>query len=107
MSPDSRIVESVVLPVRPGFEGSFEAAFATAEPLIMRADGYISHTLRRGIENPATYLLSVEWESVEAHEQGFRGSDDYREWTLLLHHFYEPLPQVLHYGAPMQGSATS
>jgi len=101
MSLDSSIVESVVLPVRPGFEGAFEAAFATAERLISRADGYVSHTLRRGIEHSSTYLLSVVWESVDAHEQGFRGSEDYQEWTRLLHHFYEPLPQVFHYGADL------
>lgn len=92
------ILESVVLPVRPGNEGEFEAAFAEAERLIRRAKGYVSHTLRRGVEHPSTYLLSVEWESVEAHEVGFRGSADYQEWKRLLHHFYEPVPQVSHYG---------
>jgi len=101
MSCDTVIVESVVLPVRPGSEGSFEAAFATAELLITRAAGYVSHTLRRGIEHPSTYLLSVEWESVDAHEQGFRGNADYQEWKRLLHHFYEPAPLVFHYGAPV------
>jgi len=98
MSPDSTILESVVLLVREGFETEFEAAFHAAEPLITRAAGYHFHTLRRGIENPSTYLLSVEWESVDAHELGFRSSGDYQEWKRLLHHFYEPVPQVLHYG---------
>jgi heme-degrading monooxygenase HmoA len=94
-------LECVVLPVRQGVEAEFEAAFAEAEPLIARQVGYVSHTLRRGVEHPSTYLLSVEWESVEAHEVGFRGSADYQEWKRLLHHFYEPVPIVLHYGPPM------
>lgn len=96
------VLESVVLPVRAGSTDDFEAAFVLAEPLIRRADGYISHTLRRGIEHSATYLLSVEWESVEAHEVGFRGSTDYQEWKRLLHHFYEPVPRVLHYGPRLE-----
>jgi len=39
----------------------------------------------------------VEWESIEAHEIGFRQSPQYNEWKALLHHYYEPFPQVLHY----------
>jgi heme-degrading monooxygenase HmoA len=92
------IVESVVLPVIPGREGEFEVAFAQAAPLIARQPGYGGHTLRRGIEQPSTYLLTVEWESVAAHEQGFRASAEYQEWKNLLHGFYEPFPVVLHFG---------
>ncbi|WP_084104587.1 antibiotic biosynthesis monooxygenase [Demequina sp. NBRC 110056] len=95
------IVESVVLPVIPGREQEFEAAFAVAAPLIARQPGYGGHTLRRGIEEPSTYLLTVEWESVDAHERGFRGSADYLEWKGLLHRFYDPFPVVLHYGEPV------
>ncbi|WP_062210695.1 antibiotic biosynthesis monooxygenase family protein [Demequina oxidasica] len=91
------ILESVVLPIRPGSEEDFEAAFARAEPLIVCQAGYVAHSLRRGVEQPSTYLLSVEWETVEAHEVGFRGSADYQEWKRLLHHFYITLPQVFHY----------
>ncbi|NTV39567.1 MAG: antibiotic biosynthesis monooxygenase [Demequinaceae bacterium] len=79
-------------------ESEFEAAFAIAEPLIQRAQGYRGHSLRRGVEHAGTYLLTVGWDSVEAHEVGFRGSADYANWRELLHHFYEPMPTVLHYG---------
>ena len=57
--------------------------------------------LRRCVETPGRYLLLVWWDSVEAHEQGFRGSDRYQEWKAALHHFYDPFPQVQHYGAPI------
>lgn len=92
------IVESVVLPVVAGREEEFEAAFARAVPLIACQPGYGGHTLRRGIEKQATYLLTVEWESLEAHTEGFRASAEYLEWKRLLHGFYEPFPVVLHYG---------
>ncbi len=92
------VIESVVLAVRPGLEADFEAAFALASPLIARAKGYRGHTLRVGIEVPHTYLLTVGWDSVEDHERGFRGSLDYERWRELLHRFYDPVPQVLHYG---------
>ncbi|WNM24709.1 ASCH domain-containing protein [Demequina capsici] len=97
------IVESVVLPVKPGFEPGFERAFHAAEPLIARQPGYVSHSLRRGVEEESTYLLTVEWETVEDHEVGFRESPDYQEWKALLHPFYEPVPEVLHYGDDLAG----
>ena len=92
------MLEVVVLPVRAGTEAEFEEAFVRAEPLIARAHGYRGHTLRRGIDRPSTYLLTVGWDSVDDHEIGFRGSDDYVEWAALLHRFYDPFPIVLHYG---------
>jgi heme-degrading monooxygenase HmoA len=39
----------------------------------------------------------VEWKSLEAHTEGFRGSAAYEEWRKLLHHFYEPFPVVDHF----------
>jgi heme-degrading monooxygenase HmoA len=95
---DAAVLEVVVLPVRAGTEAEFEEAFDRAEPLIARAHGYRGHSLRRGIDRPSTYLLTVGWDSVEDHEVGFRESDDYVEWAALLHRFYDPFPIVLHYG---------
>lgn len=91
------IVESVVLPVVAGREGDFEAVFRVAEPLLARQRGYLSHSLRRGVEDPSTYLLTVEWETLEDHTEGFRGSADYQEWRALLHGFYVAVPPVPHY----------
>ena len=52
---------------------------------------------RPEIETPNAYLLLVRWESVEAHEVGFRGSPGYERWRALLHGFYEPFPVVEHF----------
>ena len=91
------ILEVAPLPIRPGQEAAFEAAFAVAQAFLVATPGYRSHELRRGVERPGEYLLLVHWDSLEAHEQGFRGSPRYLEWKALLHHFYDPFPTVLHY----------
>jgi heme-degrading monooxygenase HmoA len=96
------ILESAALPVRPGAEDDFEAAFAQARPLIQRQPGCHSARLLRCVERPSTYLLLVEWETLEAHTEGFRGSPEYQTWRALLHHFYEPMPVVEHF-APVSG----
>jgi heme-degrading monooxygenase HmoA len=91
------ILEHVILPVRPGRESEFEAAFDEARPIVAGMPGFRTLTLSRGIEHPNQYLLLIEWDSVDAHEIGFRGSQQYHEWRALLHHFYEPFPTVTHF----------
>jgi len=91
------ILEHALLPVRTGEEARFEAAFAEARPIIASMPGFISLRLERGIESPSTYLLLVEWQTVEHHEVGFRQSAEYQQWRALLHEFYEPFPVVEHF----------
>ena len=93
----SQILEHAMLEVRPGQEQAFEAAFAKAQNIISASPGYLSHRLEHCIEHPSRYLLLVEWENIEAHTVGFRGSAEYQEWKALLHHFYDPFPTVLHF----------
>ena len=91
------ILEAARLSVKPGLAQQFEAAFGRAQQIISAMPGYLSHELQRCIEVDGDYLLLVRWESVAAHEEGFRKSPGYQEWKALLHHFYEPFPTVLHY----------
>ena len=91
------ILEAARLNVKPGMAQQFEAAFGRAQQIISSMPGYLSHELQRCIEVDGEYLLLVRWESVAAHEEGFRKSPGYQEWKALLHHFYEPFPTVLHY----------
>lgn len=98
------ILEVAVLDVRSGQTDAFETAFAEAEPLIASIDGYRGHSLRRCLETPDRYLLLVEWETLEAHTVGFRGSPQYARWKALLHGFYHPAPVVEHYRDPADGA---
>ncbi len=91
------ILEAAILNVIPGQEKEFEAAFVKASPIIASMKGYISHELQHCVETPNCYLLLVQWETLEAHTLGFRGSEQYQEWRKLLHHFYDPFPMVEHY----------
>ena len=91
------ITEQAVLDVAPGREDEFEVAFTAAQAIIAAAPGFMSLQLQRCIETPRRYLLSVVWERLEDHTEGFRNSDGYVEWSRLLHHFYDPFPTVEHF----------
>ncbi|NUU16109.1 antibiotic biosynthesis monooxygenase [Cellulomonas humilata] len=91
------VLEHALLPVRAGQEESFELAVAEATPLQTGLPGFRGVHVSRCVERPGTYLLLIGWDSVEAHETGFRGSPQYARWRELLHHFYDPFPVVEHF----------
>jgi heme-degrading monooxygenase HmoA len=99
------ILEHAILPVIPGREADFEAAFAEAKSIIAGMSGFVDLRLSRSIETQNEYLLLVTWQSVEAHEVGFRGSPEYGRWRALLHGFYEPFPVVEHFAEVLSARA--
>ncbi len=93
------VLEVGILHVKPGQEEAFEAALKTARPLIAATPGFVSIAVHRCVEAPNQYLLHVQWRSLEDHTVGFRQSDRFPRWRELLHHFYDPPPQIQHDGA--------
>ena len=95
------VLEVARLDVRPGEAEAFEAAFREAQAILRSMAGYRRHELRRCVEEERRYLLLVWWERIEDHTVGFRGSPGYVRWKQLLHRFYDPFPEVEHYGPPV------
>ena len=91
------ILEGVMLQVVAGQEAEFEAAFATATPLIAAIDGYLAHELHRCLEVSGKYLLLVRWRKLEDHTITFRQSPEFIQWRQLLHHFYVSPPTIEHF----------
>lgn len=91
------ILEVAELHVKPGMINDFESQFRKASKIISRAPGYLGHELHKCVETENKYILLVRWQSISAHEVGFRQSPDYEEWKTLLHPFYDPMPTVEHY----------
>jgi heme-degrading monooxygenase HmoA len=91
------ITEHALLEVIPGREAEFVDAMERAKALIAASPGFVSLRVERGVERPGCFLLLVEWERLEDHTVGFRGSEAYGEWRAALHHFYDPFPVVEHF----------
>ena len=101
------ILEVAVLDIRLGQEESFQNDFSRAQRIIETMEGYRSHELQRCIEKPSRFILLVRWESLEDHVQGFRKSPGYQEWKALLHHYYDPFPDVEHYQRALVGEVSA
>ena len=91
------ITEQALLDIRPGQERDFEKSFSEAKAIIASLPSFESLQLHRCLEKSTRYLLLVRWQRLEDHTEGFRGSPEYEERRLLLHHYYDPFPAVEHF----------
>ncbi|MBN9590449.1 MAG: antibiotic biosynthesis monooxygenase [Alphaproteobacteria bacterium 64-11] len=95
------ILERAIFAIKLGQADEFEKAFALAAPLIRAAKGCRKANMHRGIENSDSFILLVEWDTLEDHMVGFRESRAFEEWRAILGpHFASP-PAVEHYTAPL------
>jgi heme-degrading monooxygenase HmoA len=83
------VLEIAVFTVKPGHEEQFVQAYGQAQELIVTSPGCLSVRMTRGVEDPARFTLLVEWETLEAHLEGFRGSERFGAWRGLLGPHFE------------------
>jgi len=93
------ILEFALLTIRPGTERQFEAAFPAAISVLGGSRGYLSHELRRSMETPNRYALIVQWQTLEDHTVGFRGSPAFTQWRALIGPYFDSPPVVEHFEA--------
>jgi heme-degrading monooxygenase HmoA len=91
------IFEHALLNVAPGKEDAFEEAFPSARAVMEKSPGCRSVRLFRSVESPDRFLLFVEWESVEAHMEGFRKSDEFARWREIVGPFFAYLSDMEHF----------
>jgi heme-degrading monooxygenase HmoA len=91
------VLEVALIDVVPGQEDAFAAAYAQARPLVTGTPGFRTIRMTRGIESPSRFVLLVEWDSVAAHEENFRGSDRFPRWRALIGPYFAAPPVVEHF----------
>jgi heme-degrading monooxygenase HmoA len=91
------VLEVAVLEVVPGAEQDFANAYRGIRQVLTSTPGCRSARMTRGIESPSRFVLLVEWDSVEAHEQEFRGSDRFGQWRAAIGPFLASPPDVQHF----------
>ena len=91
------VLEVALIDVTPGREADFADAYRTAVAELAGVDGCRSVRMTQGIETPSRFVLLVEWDSVEAHEQNFRATDRFVRWRALIGPFFAGPPSVEHF----------
>lgn len=90
------VLEIARIAVTPGSEDAFVEAFHSVRQVLVTTPGCRSARMTRGIESPSLFVLLVEWDSVDAHEQNFRGSERFTRWRAALGPHFAAPPDVEH-----------
>ena len=92
------VYERAQLYITDGSETAFETAMSESIGLLQSAEGCQAAELARGVEEPNTYLLLVEWGAVDEHV-AFKTTDEYKRFgQAIAPHFAKP-PEVLHFAS--------
>lgn len=91
------VLEVAQIEVTPGSEEDFVAGYRVARAVLVGADGCRSIRMTRGVESPSRFTLLVEWDSVEAHNEGFRASERFAQWRAPISPYMAAPPHVEHF----------
>ena|SRR3972149_3949682 len=97
------VLEIAQLSIKPGMEAEFEAAVKKAVPHFKNAKGCKGMTLQRSHEKPQRYRLFVQWDTLEDHTVGFRGSANWQAWRDLVGHCFDGPAEVEHVTEAVHG----
>jgi heme-degrading monooxygenase HmoA len=91
------VLEVALIDVLPGHEEAFAAAYRLGHRILATTPGCRSVRMTRGIESPSRFVLLVEWDSVEAHNENFRGTERFAQWRGFIGPFFASPPVVEHF----------
>lgn len=91
------VLEVADIKITPGSDEAFIAAFRGVRDVLTSTPGCRSARMTHGIESPSRFVLLVEWNSVQAHEQNFRGTDRFTSWRAAIGPFFDGPPNVEHF----------
>ena len=90
------VLEVALFDITTGSEDAFAGAYAQARELVAQSPGCRSLRMTRGVETPTRFILLIEWDSIELHED-FRSSERFPQWRALIGPHFAAPPLVEHF----------
>jgi len=75
----------------------FVSAYATAAGALHQSSHCLGFELSRCTEEPTSFILRIEWDSIEGHMEGFRKSPEFRTFFASVRPFVGNLEEMRHY----------
>lgn len=92
------ITETAFISVVPGRESEFvQAVQMQGIEVLKQAQGFIDISIKRGVERPSTFQLTLHWEKLEDHTEAFRGGPLFVQWRAIISPFFAEAPNVEHW----------
>jgi quinol monooxygenase YgiN len=57
----------------------------------------LGYEISHGAEEPQNFIVRIEWDSIEGHEQSFRREPGFRSFFAALRPFFDQIREMKHY----------
>jgi heme-degrading monooxygenase HmoA len=91
------IVEIALLTAKPGLEAQVREGLRAARPVMARMPGYVDSVFHQGIEDRASFVLRIEWDTLESYQESFRQIPLLTEWRSHFYYLLAQAPKVMPY----------
>jgi quinol monooxygenase YgiN len=91
------IIEYIRYTIPPGSAAEFEAAYQRAAVNLDASPQCLGYELSRCVEEHASYILRIEWKSIDEHMQGFRKGDQFAAFFKSIEPYLEQIEEMRHY----------
>ena len=81
----------------------FEDAYRRASTVLAADAHCAAYEVSRGVEEPRHFVVRIEWDSVEGHEQGFRTGPHFGEFFVAVQPFLSGIEEMKHYTVRLVG----
>lgn len=75
----------------------FEAGYQEAGKSLAASAHCLGYELSGCLDDPSSYILRIEWDSVEGHMQGFRNSAEFRSFFAAIKPYVNLITEMRHY----------
>lgn len=82
----------------------FERAYAEAGKSLDASAHCLAYEVSRGVEEAESYIVRIDWDSLEGHEQGFRQSPEFRAFFASVQPFVSEIEEMRHYESLLTGA---
>lgn len=76
---------------------AFAAAYRRAATVLDADPHCLRYEFSQGVEEPGNWVVRIEWDSVEGHEQGFRRSPGFRTFFAEVRPYFDHILEMKHY----------
>ena len=97
------VVEYIRYTVPAGLADGFVAAYRKAGDILAGDPHCLGFEVARGVEEPEHFVVRIEWDCVQGHEQGFRASPRFGEFFAAVRPFYADIDEMKHYAVQDRG----
>lgn len=91
------IIEYLRYTIDDARHSAFEEAYTHAGIILMQSTHCLGYELSRCVEDPSSFILRIEWDSLDGHLTGFRTDPSFPSFFAAIGPYTHDMQEMRHY----------